>query len=70
MSQLVVYNDDRANMLVESDVSYSDSEIELLDKKQTSKSIFYDQIAKDLVKSRDNTDVRLLKLHKFTQNSP
>ena len=70
MSQLVVYNDDRANMLVESDVSYSDSEIELLDKKQTSKSIFYDQIAKDLVKSRDKTDVRLLKLHKFTQNSP
>ena len=52
----------------EKEIVYEDSEGSESDKekgKKTSKSIFTDMIAKDLINSHEKVDQRLLKLHKF-----
>ena len=61
-------DEDKAFFHGESDLSYSEIDKDEGDKRQTSKSIFTDRIAKDLINSRNKVDIRLLKLHKIAEN--
>ena len=69
MTQLAVYDDKSALLNVDSDISYSENDEDLVSKKQTSKSIYAGRIAKNLINSKDKVDKRMLKLHKILENS-
>ena len=69
MTQLVAYDDKSAQINNVSDISYSENDGELANKKQTSKSIYAGKIAKNLINSQNKIDKRMLKLHKILENS-
>ena len=61
MAQMVTYDEDeKGGPQGDSDNSYSDGDTDLLGNIHTSKSMFVDRIAKDLISSRDRVDMRLL----------
>jgi len=65
----VACDDEMAFSPFESDISFSEIDKGLVNTKQTSKSIFTDRIAKDLLNSHNKVNNRLLKLHRIANNS-
>ena len=66
MTQLVASDGKKA---YDSDLSCSDDEQVLLGNSQVNKNIFTDKVARELVRSRNQVDVRLLKLHKMSKQT-
>ena len=69
MSQLVTGD---APLSIDSQSSHEDDDAENLDDKaeKTEKSVFRDRIAAKLLKSKDEVDLRMMRLHGFFKSPP
>ena len=65
MSRLVTFEDKQALLAETSDLSSSASESDPFDGKTSTKSTYYNNLAKDLVKSSSKVDKRFMKLHQM-----
>ena len=65
MSRLVTFEDKQALLSETSDLSSSANESDPFDGKTSSKSTYYNKLAKDLVKSSNRVDKRFMKLHEM-----
>ena len=65
----MAYSGEKSDVSRDSDNSDNLPEVVRVSKKKTSKSIFVDCIARNLVNSHDIVDKRMLKLHKIVSNS-
>ena len=64
----MTFEDKQALLAVSSDPSSSANDSGPLDSKKSAKSTYYNNLAKDLVKSSSKVDKRFMKLHEMHAN--